>query len=86
MTHNDTEPPEIRVRHRAAGWTVLALSVDPQDCTTNHLPDNAGQPPCTATAVWRVVQLCDMHATVGFWCDTHLPDKHRRPITLPGAA
>lgn len=79
-THRpDQDAPEIRVAHRLTGWLLPYLSPDTQDCTTNHIPENEGRPPCTAAAVWKVVELYDMHATVSFWCDTHLPAEHRPP-------
>jgi len=71
--------PVVRVHRRDADW-VLPDFTDLADCTTNHIPDNEGQPPCTGTAVWKVVELYDMHATAGFWCDNHLPDEHRPAI------
>jgi hypothetical protein len=77
-----TDDPEIRVFHQPAGWTLPYLEPGPQTCTTNHTPDNEGQPPCTATAGWKVVELYDMHATVSFWCDTHLPAEHQ-PAACP---
>jgi hypothetical protein len=83
-TTPDTEAPEIRVFHHPAGWTLPALSPDVQDCTTNHIPDRAGQLPCTALAVWRVVENHGMHLTLSFWCDNDLPAEHR-PAALPAA-
>ena len=77
-TTNPNETPEIRVFHRPAGWTLPFLSPDAQDCTTNHIPENADRPPCTNTAVWKVVEDHGMHLTVGFWCDDDMPDEHRR--------
>jgi hypothetical protein len=76
ITQPDTDP-EIRVFHQPAGWTLPYLEPGPQTCTTNFVPENAGQPPCTTTAVWKVVELHDLSATVSFWCDTHLPAQHR---------
>jgi hypothetical protein len=76
------EAPEIRVFHRPAGWTLPYLEPGPQPCTTNHAPDGTS---CTNTAVWKVVELHDLHATLSFWCNTHLPDKHRQLAALPAA-
>ena len=75
--HLDQEAPEIRVARRPAGWLLPYLSPDVQDCTTNHIPENEGQLPCAAVAVWKVVELYDMHATVSFWCESDLPVEHR---------
>jgi hypothetical protein len=68
--------PIVRVRRNPAGW-VLPDYTDLADCTSNHTPDNASRLPCTATAVWRVVEDHGMHLTITFWCDTDLPDEHR---------
>ena len=68
--------PIVRIRQNPAGW-VLPDYTDLADCTTNHIPANAGQLPCTETAVWRVVEDHGMHLTVGWWCDGHLPAEHR---------
>lgn len=75
--HLDQEAPEIRVAHRPAGWLLPYLSPDVQDCTSNFHRQQDGREPCTAVAVWKVVELYDLHATVGFWCDTDLPAEHR---------
>ncbi|MEV4861490.1 hypothetical protein [Streptomyces ossamyceticus] len=82
--HTKDEAPEVHVRHRPDGW-VLPDYTDLADCTTNHRPANAGQPPCTGTAAWRVVEDHGMHLTISFWCDTHLPDEHRPLATQPPA-
>lgn len=85
--HDDCEPdepeaddedpsPTVRVFHRPAGW-VRPDFTDLADCTSNHIPDNAGQPPCTAPAVWRVVEDHGMHLTIGFYCDADLPAENR---------
>lgn len=73
---NRTKAPEIHVRHNPTGW-VLPDFTDLSDCTTNHIPANAGQLPCTETAVWRVVEDHGMHLTISYWCDGHLPAEHR---------
>lgn len=70
--------PEVRVFHRAAGWTLPFLSPDPQACTSNYTPEREGLPPCSATAVWKVAEVyADQRATIGFWCDDHMPAEHR---------
>jgi hypothetical protein len=66
--------PTVRVHHNPSGW-VLPDFTDLADCTTNHLPGNTE--PCTAPAVWKVVEDHGLHLTIGFWCDTDLPAKHR---------
>jgi hypothetical protein len=70
--------PVVRVfrSRNDAGW-VLPDFTDLADCTSNHIPDNAGRPPCTAAAVWKVVEDHGMHLTIGFYCDADLPAKHR---------
>ncbi|KOG21775.1 hypothetical protein [Streptomyces viridochromogenes] len=78
------DAPEIRVFHRPDGWTIPHLEPHPQDCTTNHTGQRDGQPPCTATAVWKVVELYDLHATFSFWCDNDLPTEYR-PAATPAA-
>lgn len=84
MTEPDTMTVRVdrtTVHRKAGGWTLPFLSPDVQACTTNHIPDYDG-PACTDTAVWKVAQLHpSLHATIGFWCDTHLPAEQR-----PGAA
>ncbi|WP_060888681.1 hypothetical protein [Streptomyces scabiei] len=79
MTTNtaDQDAPETRVFHSTNGWTLPYLEPGPQDCTTNHTPEHARLPLCTDTAVWKVVELYDLHATLSFWCDSHLPPEHR---------
>lgn len=73
----EVEPPEVRVFRNPNGWTLPVLSPDVQDCTTNHIPDYDG-PACTDTAVWKVARVHPgMGASIGFWCDTHLPAEHR---------
>lgn len=70
-THDHDAP--VRVFHRPTGWTLPALSPNPQDCTTNYIPEHAGTPPCTATAVWKVVEQRGLALTLSFWCDNDLP-------------
>jgi hypothetical protein len=62
--------PVVRVfrSHNDAGW-VLPDFTDLADCTSNHIPDNAGQPPCTAPAMTSPV-VC--RPTLG-------PGKRRTP-------
>jgi hypothetical protein len=76
--------PIVRVFHRSAGW-VLPDYTDLADCTTNHIPERAGMPPCTNTAVWKVVEDHGMHLTLSFWCDSDLPEEHRHLATPPAA-
>lgn len=68
--------PETRVLHRATGWTTPDYT-DLADCTTNHQRRQDGRPPCTDTAVWKVVEDRGMHLTIGFYCDADLPEQHR---------
>lgn len=68
--------PEVRVFHCEDGWTFPALSPDVQACTSNYVPEREGMPPCTATAVWKVVEMRGMGATISFWCDEDLPPEH----------
>lgn len=80
MTEIVFNAPDVRIRHNPGGWTLPALSPNPQTCTTNHAPEYATQPPCTDTAAWRVTEIHeDLNLTLSFWCDTHLPTEHRRP-------
>lgn len=68
--------PVVRIAHRPTGW-VLPDYTDLADCTTNHQRQQDGQPPCTDTAVWKVVEDYGMHLTIGFYCDADLPAEHR---------
>ena len=68
--------PIVRVHHRPTGW-VLPDYTDLADCTTNHHRQQDGRPPCTGTAVWKVVEDHGMHLTIGFWCDADLPEQHK---------
>jgi hypothetical protein len=70
--------PIVRVHRNPTGW-VLPDYTDFADCTSNHIPANASRPPCTAPAVWKVVEDHGMHLTIGFWCDADLPAEHRNP-------
>lgn len=73
-----TDVPEVRVSHRAAGWTLPFLSPDVQACTSTYAPEREGMPPCTAVAVWKVAEVyAALRATIGFWCDDHMPAEHR---------
>ena len=63
--------------HRPGGW-VLPDYTDLADCTTNFHRQQDGRPPCTDTAVWKVVEDHGMHLTIGFYCDTDLPAQHRK--------
>ncbi|GHD70401.1 hypothetical protein GCM10010317_077650 [Streptomyces mirabilis] len=70
--------PVVRVfrSQNAAGW-VLPDFTDLADCTSNFHREQDGRPACTATAVWKVVEDHGMHLTIGFWCDSDLPDEHK---------
>ena len=73
--------PTVRVHHRDAGW-VLPDYTDLADCTTNFHRQQDGRPPCTDTAVWKVVEehtSADGYPmlTIGFYCDVDLPAEHR---------
>lgn len=81
-TNPTAEAPEVRVFHRPTGWTLPALSPDTQDCTANYTPDGT---PCTHTAVWKLVDLHDLHATLSFWCDNDLPAEYRHLAVHPAA-
>lgn len=71
--------PTVHVHHRAGGWVLPDYS-DFADCTTNYFRAEDGRPACTATAVWKVVEDHGMHLTIGFYCDTDLPDEHRKQV------
>lgn len=68
--------PAPRVFHAPTGW-VLPDFTDLADCTTNYRRQQDGLQPCTAPAVWKVVEDYGMHLTIGFYCDADLPTKHR---------
>jgi len=73
----DEKPgPTVRVHHNLVGW-VLPDFTDFQPCTSNHHRAQDGRPACTAVAVWKVVEDHGMHLSIGFYCDTDLPDEHR---------
>lgn len=73
---DEDEVPEVRVFYRAAGWTMADPGTEP--CTTNFHREQDGRPPCTDTAVWKVVEDHGLHLTIGFYCDADLPDQHRQ--------
>ncbi|MDX3582975.1 hypothetical protein [Streptomyces europaeiscabiei] len=77
----EDEGPEVRVLHRADGWTVPALSPDVQACTSSYHREQAGEPPCTGTAVWKVVELGGLVTSIGFYCDADLPTENRPAAT-----
>jgi hypothetical protein len=68
--------PEVHVHHRPGGWTTPDFT-DLADCTTNFHRQQDGRPPCTDTAVWKVVEDHGLHLTIGFYCDADLPAEHR---------
>lgn len=85
--HDDCEPdepegeepdpgPAVRVFHRPAGW-VMRDFTDLADCTSNFHRQPDGRPACTDIAVWKVVEDHGMHLTIGFYCDTDLPEQHK---------
>ena len=69
--------PVVRVFHDPTGW-VLPDFTDLADCTSNHFRQRDGRPACSAAAVWKVVEDHGMHLTIGFYCDTDLPEQHKR--------
>lgn len=83
-TGEDDDTPEVRVFHSADGWTVH-YEPGTQTCTINHVPEGEGRKSCTATAVWKVVQLRDFGLTISFWCDADLPNEHRHLAVRPDA-
>lgn len=87
----DKEPgPIVRVLHRKTGWIAPDYS-DFADCTTNYRRTQDGRPPCTDTAVWKVVTehtSADGYPmlTIGFYCTADLPAEHRPAARLHDAA
>lgn len=79
-TTRPTDNTETRVFHHPTGW-ALPDYTDLADCTSNHRRQQDGRPPCTDTAVWKVVQLRALSATLTFWCNNDLPAEHRPPAT-----
>lgn len=77
----DEDPgPQVRVFCRDAGWVMG--EENPEPCTTNFHRQQDGRPPCTATAVWKVVEEHESAdgfpmLSIGFYCDTDLPAEHR---------
>jgi hypothetical protein len=76
----DGSEPEVRVFRRDGGWTMQEPG--PEPCTTNFHRAQDGRPPCTETAVWKVVEERTSAdgfpmLTIGFYCDTDLPAEHR---------
>lgn len=72
--------PTVRVFHRVDGWSMG--EENPEPCTTNFHRQQGGRPPCTATAVWKVVEehvSADGFPmlTIGFYCDADLPAVHK---------
>lgn len=77
VAREDATPgPVVRVRHSAKGW-VLPDFTDLHQCTSNFHRGQDGRPACTDIAVWKVVEDHGIHLTIGFWCDTDLPDTHK---------
>ncbi|MEU3836113.1 hypothetical protein [Streptomyces microflavus] len=64
--------PGRRTFHRARGWTLTEPGAA-EHCTSNHDRELAGVPACPNLAVWKVVELHDVGATISFWCDEDLP-------------
>ncbi|MEU1071870.1 MULTISPECIES: hypothetical protein [unclassified Streptomyces] len=67
---------DVHVFHCPDGWLAPDYS-DWADCTTNYRREQAGQPACTSTAVWKVVEHHGLCVTIGFYCDADLPEEHR---------
>lgn len=65
----------VHVRHCAEGWPMGGSST-PEECTSNFFRQQDGRPPCTSTAVWRVVEDHGLHLTIGLYCDADLPAEH----------
>jgi hypothetical protein len=80
----EDEGPEVRVFHRADGWS-LSGSQTAEACFSNYHREQAGMPPCTATAVWKFVENHGMHLTIGIYCDADLPAEHRHLAVTPDA-
>lgn len=71
------DDPNVRILRRQDGWILPDYS-DYAGCCINAQPPNG--PQCTATAVWKVVRDHDMHQTLTWWCEQHLPAEHRNRI------
>ena len=81
LVGRDEAAPAATIHHDARGWLLPDYS-DFAACTTNHFRQQDGRPPCTATAVWKVVQEHESAdgypmLSLGFYCDTDLPAEHR---------
>ncbi|MGW5640308.1 hypothetical protein [Streptomyces sp. NPDC003832] len=76
LVGRDEAAPGATVHHHARGWLLPDYS-DFADCTTNFHRQQDGRPPCTATAVWKVVEDHGLHLSIGFYCDADLPAEHR---------
>ena len=72
--------PDVSVYRRAEGWTLSGSQIA-EACISDYRRQQEGRPPCTDTAVWKVVQRGDMHLSIGFYCDADLPDEHRHLAT-----
>lgn len=70
------DSPEVRVFRQADGWTMNPAA-GAEACTTNFQRQRDGQPACTDTAVWKVVEDYGLHLSIGFYCDADLPAEHR---------
>lgn len=75
-TGDDDASPAVRVFHRTDGWT-MGDSTTAEACTTNYHRQQDGRPPCTDTAVWKVVESHGLVMSIGFYCDNDLPAEHR---------
>ena len=71
-----TKRVSVRVFHNADGWT-MSSDPDVQACSSNYHREQAGMLPCSAPAVWKVVESYPMHLTIGFWCADDMPAEHR---------
>ncbi|MFD9630119.1 hypothetical protein [Streptomyces violascens] len=76
LVEDEETGPEVRVFHRADGWTVQPPG--PEPCTTNFHRRQDGRPPCTEPAVWKVVELDGLVGSIGFYCDADLPAEHKQ--------
>ena len=67
--------PVVRVFRNPSGWTMTGPSAE--ECTTRFHREQDGRPPCTNTAVWKVVEDHGMRLDIGFYCDADLPVEHK---------
>ena len=82
--NGEPEGPDVRVFHRAGGWTLPDYS-DLADCSANFHREQDGRPLCTGTVVWKVVREHESAdgfpmLTISFYCDADLPAEHRHNV------